>query len=215
MSSIDPARLSAYIASRICHDLVSPISSVTNALDLMDEPGDHEMKAQAEDLLHDGAEKAAARIQFLRYAFGSIGLNAGAADIHEARKITEAFVKSHKPSIEWDIQADHLSFSHVRLMMNLVMMAVESLPRGGVVSVRIRSEAGGLTITLTAKGDRARVKNEVAAAVDGTEPDEGWRAETIQPLFTRMISDGLEGELTAKASDNQVIFMVTGLRAEG
>ena len=58
MSSIDPARLSAYIASRICHDLVSPISSVTNALDLMEEPGDHEMKAQAEDLLHDGAEKA-------------------------------------------------------------------------------------------------------------------------------------------------------------
>ena len=32
---IDPARLSAYIASRICHDLVSPVSSVTNALDLL------------------------------------------------------------------------------------------------------------------------------------------------------------------------------------
>ncbi|MCA8893336.1 MAG: hypothetical protein KDA56_16320 [Hyphomonas sp.] len=215
MSSIDPARLSAYVASRICHDLVSPVSSVTNALDLMSEPGDHEMKEQAEALLHDGAEKAAARIQFLRYAFGSIGLNAGAADIHEARKITEAFIKSHKPSVEWDIQADHLSFSHVRLMMNLVMMAVESLPRGGVVSVRIRSEAGGLTITLTAKGDRARLKNEVTAAIEGTEPEEGWRAENIQSLFTKMISDGLDGELTAKSSDGQVIFMVTGLRAEG
>lgn len=215
MSSIDPARLSAYIASRICHDLVSPISSVTNALDLMDEPGDHEMKAQAEALLHDGAEKAAARIQFLRYAFGSIGLNAGAADIHEARKITEAFVNSHKPSVEWDLQADHLSFSHVRLMMNLVMMAVESLPRGGVVSVRIRSEAGGLTITLTAKGDRARLKEEVTAAIEGTDPAEGWRAENIQPLFAKMICDGLEGAFTAKPSDGQVIFMAAGLRAEG
>jgi len=215
MSSIDPARLSAFIASRICHDLVSPISSVTNALDLMDEPGDAEMKAQAESLLHDGAEKAAARIQFLRYAFGSIGLNAGAADIHDARKITEAFVNSHKPSVEWDIQADHLSFSHVRLMMNLVMMAVESLPRGGVVSVRIRSEAGGLTITLTAKGDRARLKEEVTAAVEGTDPAEGWRAENIQALFAKMICDSLEGELTAKPSDGQVIFMAAGLRAEG
>lgn len=215
MSSIDPARLSAYIASRICHDLVSPISSVTNALDLMDEPGDQEMKAQAEALLHDGADKAAARIQFLRYAFGSIGLNAGAADIHEARKITEAFVNSHKPSVEWDLQADHLSFSHVRLMMNLVMMAVESLPRGGVVSVRIRSEAGGLTITLTAKGDRARLKEEVSAAIEGTDPAEGWRAENIQPLFAKMICDSLEGEFTAKPSDGQVIFMATGLRAEG
>jgi histidine phosphotransferase ChpT len=215
MSSIDPARLSAYIASRICHDLVSPVSSVTNALDLMDEPGDPEMKVQAEALLREGADKAAARIQFLRYAFGSIGLSAGAADIHEARKITEAFVKSHKPSIEWDIQTDHLSFSHARLMMNLVIMATEALPRGGVVSVRIRSEVGGMTITLTAKGDRARLKDDVAAAVNGTEPIDGWRAENIQSLFARMICDGLGGELTAKQSDGQVIFMVTGVAAEG
>jgi len=215
MSSIDPARLSAYIASRICHDLVSPVSSVTNALDLMDEPGDPEMKVQAEALLREGADKAAARIQFLRYAFGSIGLSSGAADIHDARKITEAFVKSHKPSIEWDIQTDHLSFSHARLMMNLVMMATEALPRGGVVSVRIRSEVGGMTLTLTAKGDRARLKDDVAAAVNGTEPVDGWRAENIQSLFARMICDGLGGELTAKQSDGQVIFMVTGVTAEG
>jgi histidine phosphotransferase ChpT len=215
MSSIDPARLSAYIASRICHDLVSPVSSVTNALDLMDEPGDPEMKVQAEALLREGADKAAARIQFLRYAFGSIGLSSGAADIHEARKITEAFVKSHKPSIEWDIQTDHLSFSHARLMMNLVIMATEALPRGGVVSVRIRSEVGGMTITLTAKGDRARLKDDVAAAVNGTEPVDGWRAENIQSLFARMICDDLGGELTAKQSDGQVIFMVTGVAAEG
>lgn len=215
MSTIDPARLSAYIASRICHDLVSPVSSVTNALDLLDEPGDQEMKAQAESLLHEGADKAAARIQFLRYAFGSIGLNSGAADIHEARKITEDFVKSHKPSVDWDIQTDHLSFSHVRLMMNLVMMATESLPRGGVVTIRIRSEAGGMTITLTAKGDRARLKEDVAAAVAGRDPAEGWRPENIQPLFAKMICDSLEGELTAKQSDGQVIFMATGVRAEG
>lgn len=215
MSSIDPARLSAYIASRICHDLVSPVSSVTNALDLMDEPGDPKMKVQAEALLREGANKAAARIQFLRYAFGSIGLSSGAANIHEARKITEAFVKSHKPSIEWDIQTDHLSFSHARLMMNLVIMATEALPRGGVVSVRIRSEVGGMTLTLTAKGDRARLKDDVAAAVNGTEPVDGWRAENIQSLFARMICDGLGGEMTAKQSDGQVIFMVTGVIAEG
>ncbi|MEZ5946555.1 MAG: histidine phosphotransferase family protein [Hyphomonas sp.] len=215
MSSIDPARLSAFIASRICHDLVSPISSVTNALDLMDEPGDHEMKAQAESLLHEGAEKAAARIQFLRYAFGSIGLNSGAADIHEAKKITEAFVRSHRPSVDWDIRADHLSFSHVRLMMNLVMLGTDALPRGGVVNVRVRNEAGGLTMVLTCKGDRAKLKPDVAAAITGDEPSEGWRPETIQPYFARMICDGLDGELTGSQGEDQVIFMATGIRAEG
>ena len=212
---IDPARLSAYIASRICHDLVSPVSSVTNALDLLNDPGDMEMKAQAQDLLHDGAEKAGARIQFLRYAFGSIGLNSGAADIHEARKITQNFVASHRPSIEFDIQTDHLSFSHVRMMMNLVMMGIDCLPRGGVIHVLIRNEQVGLTITLTCKGKRARLRPDIANGIKGIEPEDGWRPETIQPLFSKIICDGLGGELTASESDETVIIMAAGIRAEG
>lgn len=212
---IDPARLSAYIASRICHDLVSPVSSVTNALDLMDMPGTDDMQEQATDLLHDGAEKAAARIQFLRYAYGSIGLNAGAADIHQVKTLTENFVKGHRPSVDWDIETDHLSFSHARLMMNLVLMGVDCLPRGGVLHIRVRDEAGGMTLTVTCKGERAKLKDATGKALAGEEPDEGWGPETIQPYFAKMISDGLGGELTANENGEDVIIMAAGIRAEG
>lgn len=212
---IDPARLSAYIASRICHDLVSPVSSVTNALDLMSEPGNDEMQEQANDLLHDGAEKAACRIQFLRYAYGSIGLSAGAADIHQAKTITEDFVKGHRPSVEWDIETEHLSFSHARLMMNLVLMGVDCLPRGGVLNIRVRDEAGGMTLTVTCNGERAKLRDATEKALRGEEPDEGWGPETVQPYFAKMISDGLGGELTAKANNESVIIMAAGIRAEG
>jgi histidine phosphotransferase ChpT len=215
LSSIDPVRLSAFIASRICHDLVSPVSSVTNALDLLNEPGDAEMKAEVQSLLQEGADKAAARIEFLRYAFGSVGLNPGAADIHAAKRITEQFVKSHRPSVEWDIQTDHLSFSHARLMMNLVMLAIDTLPRGGVVSVRIRNETNGMMMTLTCKGDRAKLKEDSARAVAGSDPVDGWRAENIQPLFARMICEGLGGTLVARQNEASVVFTAAGIRAEG
>ena len=76
---IEPSRLAAYIASRICHDLISPVASVNSALELLEEPVDGDMKAQAEQLLQNGAEAAAARIQLLRYAFGSAGLSDTAA----------------------------------------------------------------------------------------------------------------------------------------
>lgn len=212
---IDSARLSAFIASRICHDLVSPVSSVTNALDLMEDPGDPEMKEQAQLLLVDGARKAAARLQFLRYAFGSIGLNSGAADIHEVRNITENFVRSHKPSIEWDIQTDHLSFSHARLIMNLVMLGVDSLPRGGVISVRVRNEPAGLTVALNCKGDRAKLKKELTNAIQGEEPEDNWRPENIQCLFSKMVCDDLGGDLSANQNEQGVIIMAAGLRPEG
>lgn len=212
---IDPARLSAYIASYICHDLISPVSSITNALDLIDDPGDPEMRDQAEALLVTGANRASTRLQFLRYAFGSVGLSDGAADIHEAKAITQNFVESHKPSISWDIESDHLSFSHVRLMMNLVMVGIDCLPRGGVIHVRIRNEAAGMTITVTAGGVRARLKEETAAALEAREPEGGWDPRSVQPLFARMLADGLGAELTARMNEEEVIIMAQRVRAEG
>lgn len=213
---IDPALLTAFISSKVCHDLVSPVSSVVSAIDLLDEPNDTEMRQQAEELLKKGAEDASIRLQFLRYAFGSIGLSEGAADIHEAKSITEKFASTHKPSVEWDIETGHLSYSHARLMMNVVLMAMDCLPRGGVLNVKIRNEAGGLLIAVTAKGVRAAAKADAVAVISGGTPEDGWTARNIQPLFAKMICESLGGKLAlANGGAETVIVKAEGLRAEG
>ncbi|MEL7040572.1 MAG: histidine phosphotransferase family protein [Pseudomonadota bacterium] len=212
---IEPARLAAYIASRICHDLISPVASVNSALELMAEPGDADMKAQAEQLLHNGAEAAGARIQLLRYAFGSAGLSDTAADRHEVRQIVEGFMKSHKPSVEWEIETDHFSCGHARVLMNLVIMAASAVPRGGVVSLQVSNTDDGLSVAAHAKGPKARLSEFAASALSGNTPEEGWSAHTIQPLFAKMVASDLGGEISFSTGEEQVSFVVTGLRAEG
>ena len=216
-ATIDPAHLSAYIASRICHDLVSSVSSITNALDFMDEPNDSEMRVQAEKLLHDGADSAACKLKFLRYAFGSVGLSKGAADIHDAKQITERFVASHnhQPEITWDIETEHLSFSHARLMMNMVMLALDCLPRGGTITIKVRNEPEGLETVVLATGKRFKLRDDTADAIAGTEPQDGWSARTVQPLFTRIIAEGLGGALRVEPREEEIALTVSGLRAEG
>ena len=212
---IEPSRLAAFIASRICHDLISPVASVNSALELLDEPGDADMKAQAEQLLHNGAASAGARIQLLRYAFGSAGLSDTAADRHEVRRIVEGFMESHKPSIEWDIDTNHFSCGHARVLMNLVIMATAAIPRGGVVTLKVQNESDGLAIAAQAKGPKARLAEFVSAALAGETPEEGWSARTIQPLFATMVTGDLGGQITAMAEDECVTFIANGLRAEG
>jgi histidine phosphotransferase ChpT len=212
---IESSKLAAFIASRICHDLISPVASVNSALELLEEPGDADMKAQAEQLLHNGAESAGARIQLLRYAFGSAGLSDTAADRHDVRQIVEGFMKSHKPSVEWDIDTDHFSCGHARVLMNLVIMATAAIPRGGVVHLKVMNEATGLTVIAQAKGPKARLSEFTEAALSGNTPEEGWSARTIQPLFAKMVSDDLDGELTATAAEEEITFTVRGLRASG
>jgi len=213
---IDPAHLSAFIASRICHDLVSPVSSVTSALDLLDDPTDTEMREQAQMLLKKGAQDASYRLQFLRYAFGSMGLSPGAADIHEAKSVTERFVETHKPSVEWDIETDHLSYSHARLMMNLVLIAVDCLPRGGVIAVKIRNEGAGMSLVINAKGTRARLRDDTAQGLAGNAPEDGWSGRSVQPAFAKMIAEGLGAEVMAKAiGEEEIVITALGVRAEG
>ncbi|MEL6857980.1 MAG: histidine phosphotransferase family protein [Pseudomonadota bacterium] len=212
---IEPSRLAAFIASRICHDLISPVASVNSALELMEDPGDADMKAQAEQLLHSGAESAAARIQLLRYAFGSAGLSDTSADRHEVRSIVEGFMNSHKPSVEWDIDTEHFSCGHARILMNLVIMATAAIPRGGVVALRVHNEEAGLALTASAKGPKARLSEFTEAALSGNTPEEGWSARTIQPLFAKMVADDLGGTLSAETGDEEVTFKASGLRASG
>ena len=212
---IEPSRLAAFIASRICHDLISPVASVNSALELMEEPGDADMKAQAEQLLHNGAESAAARIQLLRYAFGSAGLSDTAADRHDVRSIVEGFMNSHKPSIDWDIQTEHFSCGHARVLMNLVIMATAAIPRGGVVALKVHNDDAGLVLTATAKGPRARLSEFTEAALSGNTPEEGWSARTIQPLFAKMVVDDLGGSITATTAEEEITFIASGLRAAG
>ena len=212
---IEPSRLAAFIASRICHDLISPVASVNSALELLQEPGDAEMKAQAEQLLHNGAESAGARIQLLRYAFGSAGLSDTAADRHEVQKIVEGFMESHKPSVEWQIDTAHFSCGHARVLMNLVIMATAAVPRGGVVSLKVGNDGGGLSIIAEAKGPKARLSDFTESALAGDTPEEGWSARTIQPLFAKMVASDLGGEITATAEEECVTFIASGLRAEG
>jgi len=173
------------------------------------------MKAQAEQLLHNGAESAGARIQLLRYAFGSAGLSDTAADRHEVQQIVDGFMKSHKPSVEWDIDTDHFSCGHARVLMNLVIMATAAVPRGGVVSLRVNNDQAGLRLTAEAKGPKARLSEFTEAALTGNTPEEGWSARTIQPLFAKMVANDLGGDLSATEADEQITFIASGLRAEG
>jgi histidine phosphotransferase ChpT len=209
---LDPARFAAYISARLCHDIVSPAATMSLSLEMLDSPGSAEEKEHCEKSLREGAQGVAATLQFLRYAFGSMGLQSGNADIHQFRKLTDDYVRFQKPSLDWDITATELGFGHARLIMNLVMVALTCTARGGVIQIRVRDEGTSKTVTLICKGDRVNLKEDVAKALRGEEPESGWRPENIQPLFAKYICDDLDGTLHAKQGPDGVIIMATGLK---
>ncbi|MEL7453943.1 MAG: histidine phosphotransferase family protein [Pseudomonadota bacterium] len=221
---IDPAFYTAFVASRICHDLVSPISSVSSALDMLDDPSlDEAMKRPSEDLLRDGAKKLQASILFLRYAFGSMGMSDSVADIHEAKQITERYVALHRPDLAWDIETSHFSYFHARMMMHLVLYGVACLPRGGLLTVRIKDHDGHPSVVVHAQATSPKpdqkatsdLKPEIVAAISGDADSHDWNARSIQALFGANVADQLGVKVTAnRISESEIIFAANQLLVE-
>ena len=163
--NLDHARFAAFLSARLCHDIVSPAATMSLSLEMLDSPGSAEEKEQSERMLREGAHGVTATLQFLRYAFGSMGLQMGTADVHQFKKLTDDYLRFQKPSIEWDLGPSELSFGEARLIMNLIMVCLTATVRGGVIHISVREENGQKTITLTCKGDRLKLKEDVVKAL--------------------------------------------------
>lgn len=206
---LDPAFFMAFVSSRICHDMVSPISSVASALELMDDEGiDDNTRQMAEELLRDGSKKLQAQVLYLRYAFGSMGMSDSVADIHAAKDIINNYAALHHPSIEWDIDTAHFSYFHTRLLLQIVHIGISSLPRGGVVTIRIHDHDGKPSIAIEAKGERVMLRDEVVAAIDGTVPEGGWNGRNVHLLFTTQVAEQLGTKLIANQVGPETVTYV-------
>ena len=63
--------LAGLLASKICHDLISPISAVNNGLELLEEEDDDpQMRSRALELVTQSAKAASIKLQMMRFAFG-------------------------------------------------------------------------------------------------------------------------------------------------
>ena len=199
---MDAAKLAALVSSRICHDLVSPVSSLSMVLGALNDP---DMGSQAESVIGSAAKSIEQKLTFLRYAMGSVGLQSGAADMHEAKGLIDGYLSGYKSELDWKVTAP-LSYAQTRLLMNMVMLAAAGMARGGVISADAQVDGGNIALDVVGVGKRAGLSNDLKMSLNGQEPEGGWQAKIIQPYFARLIAAELGGEIAleeAAISDEQ------------
>jgi len=153
--SLDAAQLAALLASRICHDLISPVGAINNALELYDD--DETMQQEALQLIRVSAQAASSRLQFARLAFGASGSAHFDIDSGDAQKVAELYMTQEKADLVWQGERVLLPKNDIKLLLNLLLVAVSTLPRGGVVDVALTSGDGGVNFTLTTQSQFVRL----------------------------------------------------------
>ena len=176
--SVDLAVLEL-VCSRLCHDLVGPVGAATNGIELLrDISGD-----QHEDILDmtdESARTAWRRLEFFRVAFGYGGGRSGWSGT-ELETLAAGMLRDTRVTLDWRnaAAASSIDGRGGKLLLNLIFLIAEAMPRGGVVSVAVGPAGDGLRVSVTGNGPGATLNERVLAAVKGDVP--------IQEMDSRVI----------------------------
>ena len=187
-SPIDALDLAALLCSRVCHDLISPVGAIVNGLEVLEEEKDEATKEFALDLIKRSANTASAKLQFCRIAFGAAGSAGAQIDLGDAESIARGFLEDEKTKLAWNLPRALLAKNRVKLLLNMLLIAGQAIPRGGTLTVDPIGAGDTLGFKVSAAGTNAEVPPVVPPLLTGESGAEGLDAHRIQPYYAGLLA---------------------------
>lgn len=198
MTEVPALELAALMCSRVCHDVISPVGAIVNGLEVLAEDDDEEMREHAIKLITDSAAQASAKLQFARLAFGAAGSAGAEIDLADARAVIEAMTDGDRVRIVWEAPVANMGKDYVKLLLNMVLIGMAAVPRGGEVVVKIQGEISAPIILVRSIGQAARVPDETSRFLHGPDTEAFLDARAAQPYFTGAVARSLGLDIEAR-----------------
>lgn len=187
-------RVAELLASRLCHDLVGPIGAVSNGMELM---ADEEfgMADDALALATNSASQATQLLQFYRLAYGMAGSRQG-TDLTPLGELAKGYLMHKKAELDWpsDQRPGDLPDDAGKLILNMIALGVEALPRGGTIGISATAGAGG-SIEVKAVGSDAALREDAASSLEESVQVDDLTPRNVHGYFTRMVAQRLGASL--------------------
>ncbi len=203
-------RVAELLTSRLCHDLVGPIGAVSNGMELLNDGG-LDMADDALKLIQNSADQASSLLQFYRMAYGMAGNRQG-GDLTPLRDVAAQYFARLKVSLDWSAGPAPQGLSDLagKLVLNMLVLAAEALPRGGTAGVILSAEGRTNDITVLAVGPDAALRDETRAGLADAVAVDDLTPQSVHAYFTRLVARRLGAELKVDPSGpGQLRFTVS------
>lgn len=202
---MDPLHLAELLCARLCHDLAGPVGAAAAGAELFED-----MAGAADEetvsLVAGAAAGAASRLKFFRSTLGpaasspqsSIGLR----DLMVNYFGTVASAASPGIQLVWPEPPPALDGETARLLLNLVLLAKDSLPRGG----RITIEMAQSLPRVVAYGEPASLNDEARAVLNDNRLPSGPKG--AQAFFARTLAERVGCGLTTSLTPEGLALCV-------
>lgn len=189
MPVLQDMRVIELLASRICHDLISPVGAINNGLELMTEMGD-QVGDEATKLIGHSAEQAARRLRLFRLCYGAAGADSNVS-CEDVLTTVREYLTGTRVSLSWPTpQVNSLldaPTGFAKVLLNLVLIAAENMVHGGTIEVTPFNAERKMVITAHGRG--AGQRTEAWAPLQGGVAVADLTPRSIHPHITGRLAD--------------------------
>ena len=199
--------LASLLASRLCHDMLSPVGALSNGLELLREEKDPEMRRRCFELLEQSAKASADKLKFFRLAFGAAGGFGEMVPVAEARELITALLgDSGRIELEWAVAGETLPKAAVKTLLNLAAIGIEALVRGGALEVGGELRDGSSEIVIRATGNRIAFDENIGRALDGSLPAAELSSRTAPAAMLHQLAASTGGGLQWQLGEDALVM---------
>jgi histidine phosphotransferase ChpT len=212
---LDSLDLAALLCSRVCHDVISPVGAIVNGIEVLEDDNDPSMREFALDLIAKSARQASARLQFARLAFGASGSAGAQIDTGDAEQVAKGFIQDDRTTLNWLVPRAILPKNRVKLLLNLLMVAGATIPRGGTITVEPVGEGDAAGFKLRTEGTSARIPPHLQGLLDGEASEGGGiDAHAVQPHYTGLLARAVGVEIKLALDGEGVAILAAPATAD-
>ncbi|HLO78499.1 MAG TPA: histidine phosphotransferase family protein [Magnetospirillum sp.] len=202
---MDSLQLAELLCARICHDLSGPVGAAAAGAELFEDM-DGVPDPETLGLVAGAAAGAAQRLKFFRAALGPAASapqsTVALRELIEAYLGTQVSAASPGIALSWPAAPTALPGAGARLLLNLVLLAKDALPRGG----RIRIDAADGRPQVIAHGEPASLSDEARQVLVEGLPPSGPRG--AQAELARILADRDGGKLKVSITPDGLALSV-------
>jgi histidine phosphotransferase ChpT len=198
--------LAALLCSRVCHDLISPVGAVVNGIEVMEDDADEQTRTFALELIKKSATTASARLQFCRIAFGAAGSAGASIDTGDAENVARGMMEDDKTKLAWNLPRVLLPKNRVKLLLNLLLLAGGTIPRGGTIAIDPIGEGDALGFRIATSGLNARIPAAVPGLVAGDTGGAPVDAHAIQPFYAGLLARACGMRITLAPEGETIVL---------
>ncbi|MET0605691.1 MAG: histidine phosphotransferase ChpT [Beijerinckiaceae bacterium] len=186
--SMEPLDLAAVLSSRICHDVINPVGAILNGLEILADEKDASMRDDALDLIGKSARSASIKLRFARIAYGASGSAGASLDMGDAQAAATDMFNDERTTLTWSVPRVLLPKNKVKLLLNLLAIAVQGIPRGGALEAAGEIEGETCRYRITAKGPLARLPPHAADLLAGQSENGLVDAEGVRAYYAGLVA---------------------------